>query len=376
MRILVVIYEFPPVGGGGGFVARDICRELVKLGHETHVLSAHVKGLPRQETLDGIRIIRLPSARKSPYEAGLVPMSGYVLAGLWASFRYVRDWQPDVIHVHFAVPSGPVAWALSRRTGIPYVLTAHLGDVPGGVPDKTDRWFRLIFPFTPPIWRDAARVVAISEHTRDLAVRYYPVEVQVIPNGVYLDQFTPGKVQHGNPPLIAFAGRFVPQKNPLLLVNTLAQLQDLDWRCIMMGDGPLHEKVRSEIERLNLENRISLPGWITPEEVIQRLSSADILFMPSRSEGLPLVGIKSLALGLAIVGSNVGGLSDLVEDGQNGYLVSGEDPKSFSTPMREVLTNKQLLSAFQESSLEVAKQFDVRRIALAYEELFQAVAVR
>jgi len=61
------------------------------------------------------------------------------------------------------------------------VLTVHLGDVPKGVPDKTDRWFRWVYPFTPPIWQGAARVTAVSEYTRRLALTYYPVSPQVIP---------------------------------------------------------------------------------------------------------------------------------------------------------------------------------------------------
>ena len=67
--------------------------------------------------------------------------------------KLAREWKPDLIHVHFAVPAGALAWILRRLTGIPYVLTAHLGDVPGGVPEKTGRWFRWIYPFTPPIWK-------------------------------------------------------------------------------------------------------------------------------------------------------------------------------------------------------------------------------
>ncbi len=199
MRILVVIYEFPPVGGGGGRAAQDICRGLVERGHEVRVLTAHLKGLERQEEMDGFGVTRVPSARSQAFKAGLLPMAGFVAAGIPAGLRLVRGWRPDVIHVHFAVPSGPVAWVVARFYRIPYVLTAHLGDVPGGVPEKTGRWFRWIYPLTPSLWKRAAQVVAVSEYTRQLALQTYPVDIQVIPNGVDLNLLDPGEIKSGRP---------------------------------------------------------------------------------------------------------------------------------------------------------------------------------
>jgi len=374
MRVLVIIYEYPPVGGGGGRAAQDVCQELVSLKHDVRVLTAHLKGLPRHEEHDGIHITRLPSARRVPYKAGLVAMSGFVLAGFWAGLRYIRAWRPDVIHVHFAVPSGPVAWALSRLNDIPYVLTAHLGDVPGGVPDKTARWFRWIYPFTFPIWRDAARVTAVSEHTRCLAIKHYPVDVQVVPNGVNLDHLDPGQIKVNQPPQVIFAGRFMHQKNPLQVVRTLAQIKHLDWKCTMLGDGPLREDVMQEIRDAGLEGRVTLPGWVTPEEVIQWFSKSDILLMPSYSEGLPVVGVQALAMGLGIVASKIGGFVDIVDEGQNGYLVNVADPDGFARYLQELLTNQSRLLALRLASRQKAYQFDIHQVAQAYEDVFKSVA--
>ena len=99
MRILVVIYEFPPVGGGGGQVARDICHGLVNSGHEVRVLTAHLNDLPRQEQIDGFHVTRIPSWRRQAYEADLLAMAGFVISGSIAGFREIRRWHPDLIHV-------------------------------------------------------------------------------------------------------------------------------------------------------------------------------------------------------------------------------------------------------------------------------------
>ena len=280
MRILVLNHEFPPIGGGGGRAAEDICRGLTKWGHEIKVLTAHIRGLPRAEERDGYYIIRLPSLRTQPYKASFLSMVAYILAGLWTGRRLIRSFKPEVIHAHFAVPAGALAWALSRITGIPYVLTVHLGDVPGGVPEKTSGWFRWVYPFTRRVWRDANRIVAVSEFTRQLALQKYKEQIQVIPNGVDLSTLKPSLVHLNNPPRIVFAGRFMAQKNPLQLVRTLKELKKLNWQCVMIGDGPLMQDVRRAVVESGLEDRFQFTGWIDPQDVLNWFDRSDILFMP------------------------------------------------------------------------------------------------
>ncbi len=187
MRILILNHEYPPVGGGGGQAAQDIAKELTRRGHEITILTAHLKGLSRDEVVDNIHILRVPSLRKYPYRAGFLTMGVYILAAIGTGFHLIRRWQPDIIHVHFAVPAGAAAWILARLTGIPYVLTAHLGDIPGGVPEKTAKWFRWVLPFTKPVWQEAACITTVSEFTRSLIRQHYPVNPIVIPNGIDLE---------------------------------------------------------------------------------------------------------------------------------------------------------------------------------------------
>jgi L-malate glycosyltransferase len=389
MRVLVIIYEFPPIGGGGGQAALDVSRELVRRGHLVHVLTSQFKNLPRLETLDGIQVSRVPAMRRSPYQANLTTMFGFVASGIWGGLRLLRRWRPDVIHVHFAVPSGPVAWALSRWSGIPYVLTVHLGDVPKGVPDKTDRWFRWIYPFTPPIWQSAARVTAVSEYTRQLAGQHYPTTHPiVIPNGVDLARLDPGEIRAGSPARIVFAGRLVNQKNPLQLVRSLASLKHLDWECAVLGDGPLRSEVNQEIQACGLADRFTLPGWVTPEEVVERLSHSDILFMPSLSEGLSIVGLQALSMGLAIVASRIGGFLDLVDSGVNGYLIdpaglgphsnpsAPSPPDGYASALEKLLCCPERLQAFRLASRLKAQNFDIQRVARAYEEILASATLK
>lgn len=371
MRILVLNHEFPPVGGGGGRAAESICKNLATRGHEIKVLTMYLKGLPREEQRDGYQIIRISSLRTQPFRASFLSMVAYVLAGLWAGLRLVRVFRPDVIHVHFAVPAGALAWMLSRLTRISYVLTAHLGDVPGGVPEKTNDWFRWVFPITRWIWRDASVRVAVSEHTRALALKQYSEEILVVPNGMEVNSEKPVSIQVNNPPVIVFAGRFMEQKSPLQVVQTLNEIRDIPWNCVMIGDGPLMPAVKKSIAEFGLGHRFTLTGWITPEEVMNWFGKSDILFTPSLSEGLPVVGVQALARGLAIVASRVGGFVDLIDEDQNGYLIENKD--EFQVKLQTLLENPSRLLSLRQSSLQKARSFDIASIAERYEKIFAQV---
>lgn len=371
MKILVLIHEFPPIGGGGGRAAQDICLGMVQRGHEVTVLTAHLKGLPKKEDRYGISILRLPSLRREAFRASLLAMGAYVLSGLWAGYRYVKCWRPDAIHVHFAVPAGALAWTLSKLTGVPYVMTVHLGDVPGGVPEKTSGWFKWVLPLTHPLWRSAKHVVAVSAFTRQLALKHYSREIEVIPNGVDLDCLQPSTLKVNEPPRIVFAGRFVAQKNPLQIVYTLAELKDLPWQCVMLGDGPLMPEVQQAIEERGLQERFTLLGWVTPEEVLNWLDKSDILFMPSLSEGLPVVGVQALAKGLAFVVNDIGGFVDLVDDGQNGYLLHQNQPSEFAVALQWLLSHQNELYRFRKASLQKAVHYDINRVVEQYENIFE-----
>ena len=373
MRILVLNHEFPPIGGGGGRAAEDICRSLAGRGHDVLVLTSHLKGLSHQETRDGYQIVRISSLRTEPFRAGFLTMAAYVLAGLWVGSRFIRIFRPDVIHVHFAVPAGALAWMLSRLSGIPYVLTVHLGDVPDGVKEKTGGWFRWVYPFTRAIWRDASHIAAVSEFTRGLALQKYNEEIQVIPNGVDVTALRPEQICLNHPPQIVFAGRFMPQKDPLQVVRTLNELREIPWQCVMIGDGPLMPDVKRAVQEFGLNERFHFTGWVSGKEVLNWFDQGDILFMPSLSEGLPVVGVEALAKGLAIVASRVGGFVDIVESDKNGYLIPQGDASQFSAPLRELLTDEDRLLSFRHASLEKAQRFDINQVVEQYEQIFQTV---
>lgn len=374
MRILVLNHEFPPVGGGGGEATKDAAFVLAERGHDVIIVTAHVRGLPKTQILNGVTIHRLPSMRRELFSASFLAMTAYIWSGLWFGLWLMRRWRPDVIHAQFAVPAGALAWMLSRLAGVPYIITAHLGDVPGGVPEKTDRWFRWVYPFTPRIWREAQRVVAVSEFTRELALEHYPVDMRIIPNGVDLALLGKREVVLHRPPRIVFSGRFVSQKNPVRVIETLDGLRHLDWHCIMLGDGALKAEVEREIEQRGLKDRFTLTGWVEPSRVVEQFQQSDILFMPSHTEAFPVTGVLALATGLAIVASHVSGYVDMVKHGVNGFIYDPDDMQGMQKGLRILLTQPETLKEARNQSLKKAQSFDIESVADKYEALFREIA--
>jgi len=300
-------------------------------------------------------------------------MAAYLVTNLVPALRQAVIWRPDLIHAHFAVPTGVLAWAVHFFTGTPYVLTVQLGDVPGALPEQTDHLFRVVKPFTLPIWRRAAAVVAVSRHIRDIALNSYSVPIDIIPNAVDLRQWSPGPVTLSRPKRLVFAGRFNPQKNLFFLINVLTRIVDLDWHLDMLGDGVLMDSLRREIKERGLQGRITLHGWVEPDSVERIMGRSDILVLPSISEGLPLVGTMALGLGLAIIGSRVGGITDIVEDGGNGYLFAVNDLDAFERALRVLLESDDLLKTMKEMSRKMAGDFDLENVATRYEEIYERV---
>ena len=135
----------------------------------------------------------------------------------------------------------------------------------------------------------------------------------------------------------------------------------------------MFEDVKKEIAKNGMADRFNLPGWVTPEDVLSQFSKSDILFMPSFSEGLPVVGVQALAKGLAIVASRIGGFLDLVENEKNGYLIEVHDHPSFSQALRELISKPKVLLQFRKSSIEKSRDFDIQKVVDKYESIFQSV---
>jgi glycosyltransferase involved in cell wall biosynthesis len=372
MKILVLCYEYPPIGGGGGRVAARVAEGLATLGHEVSVVSSGMGHLPATETINNVLVLRPRSFRRREDTCSVPEMALYLATAFPNSLRLCREWKPDVIHAHFVVPTGALAFALHQLTGIPYVLTAHLGDVPGGVPEQTDELFRFLKPIIQPIWRKAAATTAVSTFVSDLAKSASGVEPRVILNGTD-PVSTELRTAPNSPPHILMLGRLSVQKDPLLAIRALALMRDLDWTFEVIGEGPLGNEMRNLAASENIAERITFSGWLGAGDVSRRLEASDILLMTSIHEGLPVAGIEALHHGLAIVGSRIGGLMDIVDDRINGFLVA-RTPEGFQEKLRQLVGTPPLLQTFRLASREKSRLFRMDDRIADYEAVLARAA--
>jgi len=373
MRILTLNYEHPPLGGGGGRLAAKVAAGLVRRGHAVRTVTGGMPHLPKESIEEGVEVRRLRSLRRREDTCSVPEMAAWVLRAIPAAIAEARRWKPDVIHAHFAVPTGAVAWAAHKVTGVPYVLTAHLGDVPGGVPEQTGNLFRWVKPFTDPLWRDAAATTAVSSFVAGLAEKAYGIRPHLILNGM---QLPPARVVvPTNAPCLLFVGRMSIQKDPVTAVRALALLKNLPWSCQMIGEGPLAAEVRAEIVSAGLEDRITFSGWASSEEVSAAMRCSEILLIPSLSEGLPMVAVEGLANGLALAGSRIGGLADVLEEGVNGSLFDlASGPEGFAASLRPILSDPAMLASARHASLSKARAFDLEPVLGQYEQILGEAA--
>ena len=187
MRILLLNYEFPPVGGGAGNVSAQIARHLVRRGAEVVVLTSHFEGLAREEQRDGYTIHRVSALRGRIDRCSVPEMGAYVASAALPALRLARQFRPDLMHVYFGMPTGPVALFVNQLKGIPYLLSLQGGDVPGFLGNELALLHGVTRPVTKLVWSRAGALIVNSSGLYERAIRTLPDRrIDVVPNGVDL----------------------------------------------------------------------------------------------------------------------------------------------------------------------------------------------
>ena len=169
MKILLINYEFPPVGGGAGNATQNLAREFINLGNEVMVVTSSFSGLPSDEIIDGYRVVRIPTKREylsqcSPSELPLFCWSAFIHLP-----KIIKKWRPDKTIAFFSIPSGIIAYYLKLIYKIPYIVSLRGADVPGFWKDRMKFLHWLTLPINKLIWKKAERVVANSHGLKEIA---------------------------------------------------------------------------------------------------------------------------------------------------------------------------------------------------------------
>ena len=376
MNVLLINYEYPPIGGGAANATYHIGRCLTNYGHSVTVLTSSFKNKVGCRIEDGICVYRVMALRRYDSLSNMLEMFSYVVSASVALTKILKKHDINVMIVFFSFPCGPLGLLGKLICGVPYVISLRGGDVPGT--EKSLAKIHKIFqPLRRLIFRHSKAIIANSEGLRRLAENADPFPVKVIPNGVDTGFFAPPetKPKNNGPFKLLFAGRFQEQKNLFFLLeemNILAKEIQKVFELHIVGNGPLEESLKKHANSMEIREKIFWHNWCSKDELKKKYQQADCLVNPSLYEGMPNVVLEAMACALPVVASRVAGNENVVKHGETGLLFELNRPKEFRQAVAMIIMdNEQGFRMGQKGRVLVENRFSWNRVAQEYIQLFE-----
>ena len=347
MRLLILNYEYPPLGGGAGRCAKYQAEGLAGLGHEVTVLTTWFEGELELEEKGNLTLVRLRSRRKLAYRSNPIEMSS------WArqAFRYIRKTglynETDLVLAHFSLPGGMVALPLKIRYKLPYFIISHGQDIPWFSPRELF-FYHLAF-YLPIRWicSRATGVTVLSQQRLRELNRLTPPRSHskhyIVPNGCDIDFFSPGNIKKEQDMLrILFVGRLTRQKDPFTLLRAMEFLSEkgIPFSLEIVGDGPLRKKMESFVSAHRLGERVFFSGWVSREALREKYRKAHLMLITSRDEGQSLAMMEAVATGLYLFTTPVSGSESIILEGVNGEYVPMAEPEEIASRLAAFFKEK------------------------------------
>lgn len=380
MRLLLINYEYPPLGGGAGQATASLAAEFAELGHEVVVLTSAFRDLPREESpRSGVQIYRVPVWRRRADRCTPLEMLTFCAAAAWKGWRLTGGRPFTASIAFFGIPSGPVAWLLRTLRGVPFITSLRGGDVPGFQPYQLRLHHWLLRPAIRAIWRRSHAVVANSTGLQALALRTAPeLPIAVIPNGVDSGRFSPAPPDPTPPrsPLrLLFVGRLSFQKGVDTLLRALARIGGSELRLMLVGDGPERASLEAQARAAGLAGQVRFSGWQERAALPEIYRAADCFVFPSRDEGMPNALLEAMATGLPLIASRIAGNEELVLPGVNGLLVPADDVEALADALRKLLADPSARAEMGRASRRRAlAEYGWRSSAQAYLALLESLS--
>jgi glycosyltransferase involved in cell wall biosynthesis len=375
MKILLINYEFPPLGGGAGNATENIAKELASSGHEVSVLTTWFQDLPEIDFKKNYKIVRVKSRRKKLFRSNSLEMVSFALAAI-KKIEMVKEFKPDFSISFFSIPSGFVSYYFKRKMNTPYIVSLRGGDVPGFLPKNLKYYHLLTNGLTKLIWKNSISIIANSEGLKELAqktAQSIKKNVAVVPNGVDANIFnSPDQINVMNKIKLLFVGRLVVQKRVGCLIHVLKDVINdglTNIYCEIIGDGPLKIELLTLARRYEIEKHVKFLGWVDRNCLAKYYQNADIFVLPSSDEGMPNVLLEAMACALPIIASNIPGNNELVKHEFNGILFSNR--RGFAKAIRELAKNKKMIQKMGKNSLELSKRYSWLVVAEMYVNIYK-----
>ncbi|MEP7071272.1 MAG: glycosyltransferase family 4 protein [Verrucomicrobiota bacterium] len=258
------------------------------------------------------------------------------------------------LHAHFAGMAARTAYWVREFYGLPFSVTVHANDI--FAPEKFEIGLRQIMG-------SAKLVITVSDFAAAHLRRLFPsARIARVYNGIEVEAFPPARA--AQPSLLLGVGRLIPKKGWDVLIGACALLRKTEpaFRCEIIGDGPLRDKLQRQIEDLQLRDVVELAGPQSQRTIRDRLRAASMFVLPARidadggMDNLPTVIMEAMAAGLPVVSTSVGGIPEMVIDRQNGILIPPDDPPAAAAAMIRLLHDPELGQCMGEEGRARARE--------------------
>jgi N-acetyl-alpha-D-glucosaminyl L-malate synthase BshA len=338
MNIGITVY---PTYGGSGIVGSELGKELAERGHTVHFISS---ALPTRLTELNERV-RFHEVEMMSYP--LFEHQPYTLA-LATKMATVADSENlDLLHVHYAIPHS-ISAILARESikshrRLPVITTLHGTDITLVGADRS------YLPITKYALEQSDGVTAISNYLKQATIEHFQFDrIQVIPNFVCPSEYKPKidcdlrqSLAPDDVPIMVHVSNFRPVKRPVDCVEILARvLKQTDARLVMVGDGSERTNAIYRAKCLDVYDKCVFVG--KQPRIVDYLCASDVLLLPSEQESFGLAALEAMACEVPVVASRVGGLPEVVDDGETGFLSAVGDVDKMAADAVRLLTDKKL----------------------------------
>jgi glycosyltransferase involved in cell wall biosynthesis len=346
MNILILNYEYPPLGGGAGVVSKYHAEGLTDLGHNVTVLTAWFKGEKEIEVIGNLKIIKLKSKRKFDFKSSPDEWISWIFKSKKFLSNYLINNKIDYCFAHFALPGGEVARYIYNKFKIPYSIISHGQDIPWFFPKQMFKYHLITYFWIKNICKKSDKLILLSKAMKINADKFmgkYKSKNIVIPNGCNTNYFVPDYSAKSKKFKIIFVGRLVEQKDPFTFLKSIVILKEKigeDFIVDVLGNGPLYEKMKSFVSQNNLSDNVNFKGWVTKEEILKEYQSSHLQAISSKAEAMSIAALESLSCGMYLISTPVSGNTDIISDGINGEFFKFGDSFELSKRIINFYNNK------------------------------------
>jgi len=374
MKILMLNYEFPPIGGGAANAHLCLLRQYAdKSDLRVHVLtSAPAPGTVTEKLSENITIYKVGVHKKALHFWRKAEVIEWLVKAKIHYRRLLHENDYDLAHAFFGFPTGWLCYRSAKK--LPYIISLRGSDVPGRHARlKLD--YKILGPAFRGIWKKAAALVACSEGLKVRALRFLPsVSIEVIPNGVDLDSFCPAETARKSDALrLLTVGRLSVTKRVQMLIDAV-EILHRDGRKLhltIVGGGQAEQELREIVSTRDLGEVIEMAGRVRAENMPQLYRDNDVFVSASMQEGMSNAMLEAMASGLPIVTTRCEGVEELIAD--NGMVVEQANAQSIAEAVETLAGDQERYSRMRTAARKQAEKFTWRNSANQYIEIYKKV---